>query len=145
MASICYFRSNIFSYIVAHNFFIIKPIYSKVKCKVISIYLTVKRRYNRYFSWNLTRLVLPEKQSNFWKIWSLNSPVRWKPLDQTIFRILLWTSQLQTPFDYGVTLRIQSEHRKILTRKNSLFGHFSRSVNLKYIGNVFYSINFNTK
>ena len=28
---------------------------------------------------------------------------------------------------YGVSLRIQSEFRKIWTRKNSVFGHFSRS------------------
>ena len=28
---------------------------------------------------------------------------------------------------YGVNLRIQSEYRKIRTRKNSVFGHFSRS------------------
>ena len=29
---------------------------------------------------------------------------------------------------YGVNLRIQSEYRKIQTRKNYVFGHFSRSV-----------------
>ena len=29
---------------------------------------------------------------------------------------------------YGVNLRIQSKYRKIQTRKNSVFGHFSRSV-----------------
>ena len=28
---------------------------------------------------------------------------------------------------YSVNLRIQSEHMKIWTRKNSVFGHFSRS------------------
>ena len=28
---------------------------------------------------------------------------------------------------YGVNIRIQSEYRKIRTRKNSVFGHFSRS------------------
>ena len=28
---------------------------------------------------------------------------------------------------YGVNFRIQSEYRKIRTRKNSVFGHFSRS------------------
>ena len=28
---------------------------------------------------------------------------------------------------YGVNLRIQSEYWKIQTRKNSIFGHFSRS------------------
>ena len=28
---------------------------------------------------------------------------------------------------YGVNLRIQSEYRKIRTRNNSVFGHFSRS------------------
>ena len=30
---------------------------------------------------------------------------------------------------YGANLFIQSEYRKIRTRKNSLFGHFSRSAN----------------
>ena len=30
----------------------------------------------------------------------------------------------------GVNLRIQSEYRKIWTRKNSVFGHFSRSVSM---------------
>ena len=29
---------------------------------------------------------------------------------------------------YGLNIRIQSEHRKIRTRNNSVFGHFSRSV-----------------
>ena len=29
---------------------------------------------------------------------------------------------------YGVSLRIESECRKIRTRKNSVYGHFSRSV-----------------
>ena len=29
---------------------------------------------------------------------------------------------------YGVNIRIQSQYRKIRTRKNSVFGHFSRSV-----------------
>ena len=28
---------------------------------------------------------------------------------------------------YGITLRIQSEYRRIRTRKNSVFGHFSCS------------------
>ena len=30
--------------------FVIKPIYSKVKCKIISLYLIVRRRYDRAFS-----------------------------------------------------------------------------------------------
>ena len=34
---------------------------------------------------------------------------------------------------YGVNLRIQSEYRKIRTRKNSVFGHCSRSHNNKQI------------
>ena len=33
---------------------------------------------------------------------------------------------------YGVNLRIQSECRKIRTRNNSLFGHFSRSVSFAF-------------
>ena len=32
---------------------------------------------------------------------------------------------------YGVNLRIQSEYRKMQTRKNSVFGHLSRSADLK--------------
>ena len=32
---------------------------------------------------------------------------------------------------YGVNLRIQSEYRKIQTRKNSVFGHSSRSVQIR--------------
>ena len=35
---------------------------------------------------------------------------------------------------YEVNLRIQSEYRKIRTRNNSVFGHFSRSVNLFLFG-----------
>ena len=34
---------------------------------------------------------------------------------------------------YEVNIRIQSEYRKIQTRKNSIFGHFSRSVRMPYI------------
>ena len=34
---------------------------------------------------------------------------------------------------YGVNLRIQSEYRKIRTRKNSVSGHFSRSDIASYI------------
>ena len=33
---------------------------------------------------------------------------------------------------YSVNLRIQSEYRKIWTRKNSVYGHFSRSANFNY-------------
>ena len=33
---------------------------------------------------------------------------------------------------YGVSLRIQSECDKIRTRKNSVFGHFSRSASVRY-------------
>ena len=34
---------------------------------------------------------------------------------------------------YSVDIRIQSDYRKIRTRKNSVFGHFSRSVKLHYM------------
>ena len=34
---------------------------------------------------------------------------------------------------YGVNLRIQSEYRKILTRKNTVFGHFLRSETKAYV------------
>ena len=33
---------------------------------------------------------------------------------------------------YGVSLRIQSEYGKIQTRKNSVCGHFSRSVKINF-------------
>ena len=33
---------------------------------------------------------------------------------------------------YGVNLRVQSKYRKIPTRNNSVFGHFSRSVGLNH-------------
>ena len=36
---------------------------------------------------------------------------------------------------YGVNIRIQSEYRKIRTRKNSIFGHFTRSVFFPKMGN----------
>ena len=43
----------------------------------------------------------------------------------------------------GVNLRIQFEYRKIRTRKNSVFGHVSRSVNeLKWVRHVIV-INYN--
>ena len=38
---------------------------------------------------------------------------------------------------YSVNLRIQSEYRKIRTRNNSVFGHFSRSA---YISALFFSL-----
>ena len=33
---------------------------------------------------------------------------------------------------YGVNLRVKSKYRKIPTRNNSVFGHFSRSVGLNH-------------
>ena len=33
---------------------------------------------------------------------------------------------------YSVSLRIQSEYRKIRTRNNSVFGHFSRSISILF-------------
>ena len=38
---------------------------------------------------------------------------------------------------YGVNFRIQSEYMKIRTRKNSVFGHFSRSVRHKKRVNIY--------
>ena len=43
---------------------------------------------------------------------------------------------------YGVNYRIQSEYRKIRTRKNSLFGHFSRSEPATLPENKFFSLIF---
>ena len=39
-----------------------------------------------------------------------------------------WKLNLRIQRKFGVNLRIQSKYRKIRTRKNSVFGHFSRSV-----------------
>ena len=38
-----------------------------------------------------------------------------------------WITGLQNPIQYSVSLRIHFECGKIRTRKNSVFGHFSRS------------------
>ena len=46
---------------------------------------------------------------------------------------------------YEVNHRIRSKYRKIPTRKNSVFGHFSRSsLGLQYI-ETFYQIHFKFK
>ena len=39
---------------------------------------------------------------------------------------------------YGVSLRIQSEYRKIRTRNNSVFGHFSHSVGWHHFISTFF-------
>ena len=44
------------------------------------------------------------------------------------------------PVFYSVNLRIQSEHRKIRTRENSVFGHVSRSVQERCNQNPFKDI-----
>ena len=40
---------------------------------------------------------------------------------------------VQIRSSFGVNLRIQSEYRKIQTRENSVFGHFSRSEDVPII------------
>ena len=45
---------------------------------------------------------------------------------------------------YGVNLRIQSEYREIRTRKNSVFGHFSRSAMFLVIAMVEFKRDFCT-
>ena len=44
-------------------------------------------------------------------------------------RSYFWSvfSSIRTEYGEILSLRIQSEHRKIRTRNNSVFGHFSRS------------------
>ena len=43
-------------------------------------------------------------------------------------RSFFWSSFSFIRIEYGVNLLIQSDYRKIQTRKNCAFGHFSRSV-----------------
>ena len=39
---------------------------------------------------------------------------------------------------YFVNFRIECEYRKMRTRNNSVFGHFSRNVRMEFIFNWFY-------
>ena len=50
------------------------------------------------------------------------------PVRKYIIKVTLCEKCQNTVFFYFVNLRIQSEYGKIRTRKNSVFGHFSRSV-----------------
>ena len=63
-------------------FFIIKPIYSKVKCRIISFYLALRRRYDGFLLTSDCFIVLSEKQSTFIANWSLKSLLKWKSPDQ---------------------------------------------------------------
>ena len=51
---------------------------------------------------------------------------------------------LNTEMNGAVNLRIQSEFKKIRTRNNSVFGHFSRSSNAWYIYQVMVCVGFET-
>ena len=61
----------------------------------------------------------------------IDRDLREKCPDMELFlvRIFLYSDWIQrdTLYLYGVNLRIQSEYRRIRTRNNSVFGHFSRS------------------
>ena len=50
-----------------------------------------------------------------------------------LVRIFLYSDWIRR---FNVNLSIQSEYRKILNRKNSVFGHFSRSVDIRW--NMYY-------
>ena len=64
----------------------------------------------------------------FCDAWNLNFTLREKCPNTEFFlvRTFLYSDWIQEI--YEVNLRIQSEYRKIRTRKNSVFGHFSRNV-----------------
>ena len=105
---------------------------------------------NSYFHFQETTGI----STNVIFVLSKSSSFIWKSLSvmtffQIIFCICWWTNSVNGlritawkvskywvfsgPYflAYGVSLRIQSECGKIRTRKNSVFGHFSRSVCMK--------------
>ena len=80
-----------------------------------------------YFSWKqLSKLI--SKFLNIWLVFSeAEAAGAWKVSKYgVIFGPYFPVFALNTEI-YSVNLRIQSEYRKIRTRNNSVFGHFSRS------------------
>ena len=75
--------------------------------------------------------------------WELMSSVNnvkndtaWKVSKYRVFPGLYFPAFRLNTEIYEINLRIQSEYRKIRTRKNSVFGHFSRSVKSSIRENV---------
>ena len=60
--------------------------------------------------------------------WRFEIPIGWKVSKYGVFSGLYFPAFGLNTERYGVSLRIQSECGKIQTRKNSVLGHFSRSV-----------------
>ena len=60
-------------------------------------------------------------------LWSFSNPDRYTTI---LFKYLHYVKSVQIRRFYAVNLRIQSEYGKIRTRKNSVFGHFSRSARI---------------
>ena len=60
-------------------------------------------------------------------LWDTNQSTVWKVSQYRIFSGPYFPAFGLYAERYSVSLHIQSEYRKIRTRKNSLFGHFSRS------------------
>ena len=74
-------------------------------------------------------LVIFEQFTLFWLV---NSPTKWNNHCVKSVQIQVFSGPYFPLFGpnveiYSVNLRIQSEYRKILTRKNSVFGYFSPS------------------
>ena len=68
--------------------------------------------------------------NSFWYVASLRliSQTAWKVSKYGVYSGPYFPVFRRITEIYKVNLRIQSEYRKMWTRKNSLFGHFSRSV-----------------
>ena len=76
---------------------------------------------------NITRNIIRDIYINESRIYSMKHSLREKCPNTELFLVRNFLySGLNTEI-YSVNLHIQSEYRKIWTRNNSVFGHFSRS------------------
>ena len=95
----------------------------------VPILYSHKTSEKRSFSVEFQRVL----NGNVDKKWTLREVSKFGVLDGTYFPAFALNTEI-----YGVNLRIQSKYRKIRTRKNSVFGHFSRSVKLTELWFSFY-------
>ena len=88
----------------------------------------MNKEYNRRPSaWLLLFCKLSAFFDVFWILLILLTYTAWKVPKYGVFSGLYFPVFSLNTEIYGVNLRIQSECRKIRTRKNSVFGHISRS------------------
>ena len=80
--------------------------------------------YHVHISWRCNAYI--QMQSNI-NAFFANAITAWKVSKCGVFSGLYFSEFWLNTEIYGVNLRIKSEYRKIRTRKNSVFGHFSRS------------------